>query len=492
MKKNLFLIFSGFLILSAQAQKKPGTYWNTMGGLKAGLNTSNIRFGDNATTRSTTDAWNKGATAGLWASFALGNTISIQPELLYSRMGGNVTFPVLGPPWFNQPQFFNQYNIKSDYISIPVALKVHTGKVLALYAGPQFDFLINSKADVTRFSSTNNEDFKDSITKTDLSLIGGIQLFPKNKLHVDFRYIFGTNDIWKDKAGDQFNQAFQVTLGLRLFGKKTTILPPDSDGDGIYDKDDKCPTVPGVIEYEGCPIPDTDGDGINDKDDKCPTVPGVIEYQGCPIPDTDGDGINDKEDKCPTVFGLKEYQGCPIPDTDGDGINDKEDKCPTVPGVLEYQGCPIPDTDGDGLNDKEDRCPTLAGPRENQGCPVIAPEIIKRVDYAANYILFATAKYQLLSKSYKGLDEVVKILKDNPDMYLQIDGHTDNVGNDEYNHTLSHNRANAVREYFISKGIAENRLKAAGYGESTPIADNNTAAGRQKNRRVVMKLSYYW
>ncbi len=492
MKKILSLAFLSLFMLSAQAQKKPGTYWNTLGGLKAGMNTSNIRFGDNATSRTTSDAWNKGATAGLWASFPLGNTISIQPELMYSRMGGNVTFPVLAAPWFNQPQWYNQYNLKFDYISIPLLLKVHAGNVFAFYAGPQANFLMNAKADVIRFASSNNENFKDSIEKTDFSLVGGIQLFPKNILHVDFRYIRGMKDVWANKAGDQFNQAFQVTLGLRLFGKKTIVLPPDRDGDGIYDKDDKCPDLPGVVEYDGCPIPDTDGDGINDKEDKCPTVPGVREYDGCPIPDTDGDGINDKEDKCPTVFGVIEYQGCPIPDTDGDGLNDKEDKCPTVFGVIEYQGCPIPDTDGDGLNDKEDRCPTIPGPRENQGCPIIPPEIIKRVDYAAKYILFATAKYQILSKSFKGLDDVVKILNENPGMYLQIDGHTDWVGNDEYNHTLSHNRANAVREYFLEKGIAENRLRSTGYGETSPIADNKTAAGRQLNRRVKMKLSYYW
>jgi hypothetical protein len=333
MKKILSLVFLGLLIFSAQAQKKPGTYWNTLGGLKAGMNTSNIRFGDNAPSRSTSDAWNKGATAGFWASFSLGNTISIQPELLYSRMGGNVTFPVLAAPWFNQPQWYNQYNLKFDYVSIPVLLKAHAGKVFAFYAGPQVNFLINAKADVIRLSSTANESFKDSIEKTDFSLVGGIQLFPKSKLHVDFRYIRGMKDVWVNKAGDQFNQAFQVTLGLRLFGKKTIVLPPDRDGDGIYDKDDTCPDQPGVLEYEGCPIPDTDGDGINDKEDKCPTVKGVLEYEGCPIPDTDGDGINDKEDKCPTVFGVIEYQGCPIPDTDGDGINDKEDKCPTVFGV---------------------------------------------------------------------------------------------------------------------------------------------------------------
>jgi OOP family OmpA-OmpF porin len=239
------------------------------------------------------------------------------------------------------------------------------------------------------------------------------------------------------------------------------------------------------------PPADTDGDGITDDKDKCPTVPGVAKYDGCPIPDTDKDGINDEVDKCPTVPGLARYQGCPIPDTDKDGINDEEDKCPTVPGVARYQGCPIPDTDGDGINDEEDRCPNLKGVRENQGCPLISEEVKKRINYAAANILFVTGSYKLLPKSYKGLNDVVKIMNENPDMYLDIDGHTDNVGSDANNQKLSDNRANAVKEYIVSKGIPETRIKSAGHGETMPIADNKTAAGRQKNRRVELKLRYY-
>ncbi|MDP9231117.1 MAG: OmpA family protein, partial [Bacteroidota bacterium] len=96
----------------------------------------------------------------------------------------------------------------------------------------------------------------------------------------------------------------------------------------------------------------------------------------------------------------------------------------------------------------------------------------------------------LLAKSNKGLNEVAKILQGNPDLKIDIDGHTDNVGNDAFNQTLSENRANAVKSYFVSKGISESRITATGYGEQKPIADNNTAAGKAKNRRVEMKLGY--
>ena len=288
------------------------------------------------------------------------------------------------------------------------------------------------------------------------------------------------------------NYHLQHSIGLAgaLKKKAPKVIPVlDRDKDGVPDNIDACPDDPGPAALQGCP--DRDGDGILDKDDKCPDVKGVARYQGCPIPDRDKDGINDEEDKCPDVPGLSRYQGCPIPDTDGDGINDEEDKCPTVPGLSRYQGCPIPDTDGDGVNDEEDRCVTIPGPKENYGCPIIPPEVKKRVDVAAKNILFVTGSFKLQASSFKGLNDVVKIMQENPGMLLAIDGHTDWVGTDEYNQTLSDNRAGAVKNYLVSKGIDESRITSAGHGESMPIADNKTAAGRQKNRRSEMTLSYY-
>ena len=237
------------------------------------------------------------------------------------------------------------------------------------------------------------------------------------------------------------------------------------------------------------PPKDRDGDGVLDVDDKCPDVAGLASLQGCP--DRDGDGIADGDDKCPDVPGLARYQGCPIPDTDKDGINDEVDKCPTVPGLARYQGCPIPDTDGDGVNDEEDKCITQPGPASNFGCPVISEEIIKKVNRAAQNVFFETAKSKLLPKSLGSLNTVVTILNENPTYKVQIDGHTDAQGKDEYNQTLSDERAASVKAYLVSKGIDEARLSSTGYGETKPVADNKTAAGRAKNRRVEMTLSNY-
>jgi outer membrane protein OmpA-like peptidoglycan-associated protein len=235
---------------------------------------------------------------------------------------------------------------------------------------------------------------------------------------------------------------------------------------------------------------DSDGDGIIDANDKCPTVTGVAKYEGCPVPDTDKDGINDDNDKCPAVAGLAKYQGCPVPDTDKDGINDEEDKCPTEAGVARYQGCPVPDTDKDGINDEEDKCPTVPGVASQQGCPETSKEVTKTVKYSAENIYFKTGSTALSSRSNAALNETVKVLNDNPGLKLKVDGHTDNVGSDEYNVKLSEGRAASVKTYLVNKGIDAARVESEGFGETTPVADNKTAAGRQKNRRVEMKVYY--
>ena len=239
------------------------------------------------------------------------------------------------------------------------------------------------------------------------------------------------------------------------------------------------------------PEKDSDNDGLVDSKDKCPTVPGVAKYDGCPVPDTDGDGVNDENDKCPTVKGLAKYQGCPIPDTDKDGINDEEDKCPTVAGVARYQGCPVPDTDKDGVNDEEDKCPTLAGVKENNGCPAIKQEVAKTVLDGAKKITFVTGSAKLASSSFKGLNKVAKALNEDANLKLSVEGHCDNTGTDAINDPLSENRAKSVQTYLTTKGkVDAAKIMVVGFGSKNPIADNKTAKGRSANRRVELKLNY--
>jgi outer membrane protein OmpA-like peptidoglycan-associated protein len=246
----------------------------------------------------------------------------------------------------------------------------------------------------------------------------------------------------------------------------------------------RAPAVSSGTTAALAPVNDSDNDGIEDSEDACPTVAGMAQYDGCP--DTDGDGISDKTDACPLIAGLAEFNGCP--DTDGDGISDNNDKCPYVAGVASNHGCPVPDKDGDGFNDDVDRCPDVYS-KTNQGCPEIRKEIITEVEKAAKAIFFETGKANIKPISFKSLDAVVKILKSDPTLYADIEGHTDNVQPKSYtNMDLSQRRAESVRDYFVSKGVDGARLTSQGFGETQPVADNASAPGRAQNRRTVIKL----
>lgn len=287
-------------------------------------------------------------------------------------------------------------------------------------------------------------------------------------------------------------------------------LDDDNDGDKIADTSDKCPlepeTINGYLDEDGCPdeVADTDGDGIPDEADKCPEQAGKMrrkDFYGCP--DTDDDGVPDPVDQCPAdkedTDGFKDLDGCPDPDNDGDGILDMADECVDEPeiknGFQDEDGCPdaLPDADNDGIPDESDRCPNqpenLNGIRDDDGCPdqgaalveVGADEIkiLQRIE-------FALGSDQIQGQvSFAVLEAVVSALKNNPTIFLvEVAGHTDNVGLAEQNKELSQRRAAAVVEHLKKKGIEEQRLVAKGYGQEKPIASNDDNAGKQKNRRV--------
>ena len=256
----------------------------------------------------------------------------------------------------------------------------------------------------------------------------------------------------------------------------------DTDGDGIYDKDDACPEVAGLEAFNGCP--DADGDGIEDSKDACPNEAGSKEMNGCP--DADGDGVADKDDACPNEAGLPALAGCP--DADGDGVADKDDACPSEAGPAENKGCPWADADGDGVLDKDDQCPDVAGTVANAGCPEVTEEVQKQLNDYARTILFDTGKSSIKAESTSVMVDIITILKEYPNAKFTVEGHTDSVGSEKLNQSLSESRALSVKEFLVDKGIEEFRLSAVGYGESKPMATNNTRAGRTQNRRVEINL----
>jgi hypothetical protein len=259
-------------------------------------------------------------------------------------------------------------------------------------------------------------------------------------------YLVNADDLTSSAAMEKFVQ--------------DVLLHPDSDGDGVPDHLDKCPDTPrGVaVDSVGCPL-DSDGDGVPDYLDKCPNTPsGVkVDATGCPL-DSDGDGVPDYLDKCPnTPSGVKvDATGCPL-DSDGDGVPDYLDKCPGTP-----RGVPVDDT----------------------GCPPEGITVMGDEWMVSGEILFAVNKANLTQKAESLLDRAVSFLQKNSQYHVEIQGHTDSTGPLAWNMELSKRRAEAVKKYLVSKGVAADRLTTKGFGPHEPIVPNDTAANRAKNRRV--------
>ncbi|MBK8262866.1 MAG: OmpA family protein [Nannocystis sp.] len=254
------------------------------------------------------------------------------------------------------------------------------------------------------------------------------------------------------------------------------------------------------------PLIDSDKDGSPDPGqgaesaDECPLERGLRRHMGCP--DRDGDEVRDLEDQCADQAGLAAREGCPaLVDSDGDGLFDpnqykipaaQEDACPIEAGVKEYAGCPAPDSDGDGLNDLVDRCPNAAetfnGFEDSDGCPDKIPLDVRRILGTIRGIYFGFLSDQLTADSAPILARAAAVLAEHPELKLEIQGHTDTDGEAAVNVDLSLRRAESVRQALINAGIAEDRLRAVGYGGEQPIAANETEEGRAANRRIEFRL----
>ena len=350
----------------------------------------------------------------------------------------------------------------------------------------------------------------------------------RNNLHhgIGFTYLFGApkplpekvmedTEELQDSDGDGIED--DIDLCPQIFGPKELKGCPDNDGDGVPDYRDDCPSVEGLAIFKGCP--DTDKDGVSDNDDECPNVPGTQANIGCPEDDRDGDGIKDDEDICPDEKGIATNNGCPedqkpaIEDADGDGIADDQDKCPNIKGTASADGCPdadgdgisdfddkcpsnpgiklmngCPDSDNDGIDDSRDKCPDTPGTVAANGCPGISEADLTILETAMRAVSFDTGKASLKQSSYPILNQIAAIMERYPNYNLVIEGHTDNVGPASNNQVLSERRAKACFDYLITKGTNSDRMSYAGYGESTPISDNNSLSGRTLNRRVEFNL----
>jgi outer membrane protein OmpA-like peptidoglycan-associated protein len=335
-----------------------------------------------------------------------------------------------------------------------------------------------------------------------LEAIGGAKVYLARN---SFLSLGGGAGLLPGKAGNPDARAF---IGI--------VFEPnigDRDGDGLKDDVDDCPDKPedfdNFQDEDGCPEPDNDRDLILDEDDDCPNVPetknGFQDEDGCPDGvkgDRDGDGILDEVDQCPDdpedFDEFEDTDGCPDPDNDQDGILDVDDLCPNDPedkdGWEDEDGCPDPDNDKDRILDNDDRCPnepeTYNGTEDEDGCPdrgrvVVTDTNIEILDM----VYFEYNKAIIKKESYPILDAVAATLEGNPGITLvEIQGHTDERGNDAYNLDLSDRRAAAVREYLIGKNIDANRLTSQGYGESQPVDRRHNETAWAKNRRVAFLI----
>lgn len=267
--------------------------------------------------------------------------------------------------------------------------------------------------------------------------------------------------------------------------------PPDTDGDGVPDYKDRCPgTLKGVpVDAVGCP-PDADGDGVADHEDKCPGTPkgAPVDRVGC-LKDSDGDGLTDWDET--QKYGTNPND----PDSDDDGLADGKE-------VLQYGTDPKnPDTDGDGLTDGDEVTKHGTNPKDpdtDKGSvpdglevkvagtnPLDPADDVKELKCVELQIQFDFDSDVVKQADYAELERVAQYLKENPELQVIIQGHTDNVGTPEYNLDLSLRRAKAVIKLLNEKyGVDMARMKAEGYGASQPIASNDTEEGRAKNRRI--------
>ena len=263
-------------------------------------------------------------------------------------------------------------------------------------------------------------------------------------------------------VSSNLNWGIQPGLSFMLGGNRGVR---DRDADGVPDNIDECKKTPAgdKVDAKGCTVKDGDGDGVLDDADQCQDTPAgdKVDEKGCSLPkDADGDGVLDNVDQClDTPAGDKvDAKGCSLPkDGDGDGVLDDVDQCKDTPAgdKVDEKGCSLPkDKDGDGVTDDKDRCPsTPAGVKvDAEGCQVLFEQAKKPLILEG--VNFATGKAELTPESQAILDGVAESLVAHDDIKVQVGGHTDNTGSAAVNKRLSAARAESVRQYLISKGVA--------------------------------------
>lgn len=396
--------------------------------------------------------------AGAWMNVPLVRFLSLESHLQYSRVASKQATGDVAAPFLN--------DVSVNSISLPLLLKLHL-RWIALTAGGQLDIPISIADDPNVYTL-------DDVASVSVGVTGGLDLFPRSRVSLYGRYMFGFTNVdgrpVPDSTNTLYNQVAQIGLRVRLFGGQRSAVRAAAPAPAMIASPAVAPPVipPAVVSQAAVkPV------GV----DPCAATTGAARPASCPVLDSDGDGLTDRIDKCPLVAGSARFDGCPPLDTDSDGVLDDVDACASVPGLAKYNGCPPPDQDRDGIIDEEDRCPTVMGARETMGCP-------RLTSFMAEAVTFAYGRATLTPSGRAELDKVVAYMQMYTDVRIRLSGHTDNSSSDATNNPLSEQRANAAMEYLRSREIDASRMTAEGHGSAQPTTGNGTAAGRAKNRRV--------
>jgi outer membrane protein OmpA-like peptidoglycan-associated protein len=297
----------------------------------------------------------------------------------------------------------------------------------------------------------------------------------------------------RDGVYDGLDQCADTPAGATVDAQGCAL---DSDRDGVYDGLDRCPATPAgvTVDANGCPM-DSDADGVFDSLDRCANTPAnarPVNANGCPR-DTDLDNVPDYLDRCPnTPANARPVNaaGCPV-DTDADGVDDYLDRCAnTAAGTqVDANGCPVlRDSDNDGVTDDRDSCANTP-PRtrvDATGCPT-PEQPAAAIRFVLRNLTFRARLGRTAVSPSVELDSVAASLRAAPDGRWEIAGYTDNRGIPARNQLLSRQRAAAVMQYLIGKGVPFASLTARGYGANDPVASNATVTGRTENRRIEIR-----
>jgi outer membrane protein OmpA-like peptidoglycan-associated protein len=336
---------------------------------------------------------------------------------------------------------------------------------------------------------------------------GGVHLRPAHEWSGVVPQRTGSSLVAGAAAGYVVDAASKLTVGpeaslTSVFANDASLFDPRSTGLLVLLGFRYRPADAWVVGVSGGP---SVGQSAGSADFRTMAFVAFSPEKEPPPPDRDSDRVPDATDACPELAGVPSsdpvMDGCPdLPrDADGDAVPDSFDACPGEAGIptgdRRTHGCPPSvDTDGDSIVDRVDACPAVAGVRSSEpahhGCPPPRAEVASEKIAISEQVQFETGTAVLRPDSDPVLSDVARILKAHPEIErVQIQGHTDDKGTDEYNRELSQRRAESVLRWLVEHGVAAGRLEAKGMGRSHPIADNATEEGRAKNRRVEFLIS---